>query len=864
MDMVFPVFIVLLFCIFMFRFLGRVHEQQKCFNKGLAQLECSEVTRFISENDFYGSKLYTHFRSTENERLNAAWDAFCVGISEMERDRGKEIGKEIYMTRSASFFFTEDRLLTDALNLRFWNSVPSLLVGIGILGTFVGLVLGLWDFNVQEDGTIQTKTIQTLLEGMRTAFISSVVGMFLSLIFLGVERRVIYRLNESIRKLRDGLDSKFIPLPNELTQLQQLEQDRVIAKQQKQMVDILTETLGKLSGVISGQLQPTLNFLEKTVAELRRQKAESSKEITDSISKGMGGLREELKYLLDPLAETFNETSSSLKILPAQLEEQMKEVGKTVQSLNTEFNQTIMKLSTNVNSASESIKDLLSQQKQQITEIHQLSVETGTALAEGTEKIKETLGEATSEFTGVLSGAANDLKLNTDGTSENIKDLLSQQKQQITEMHQLSVETGTALAEGTEKIKETLGEATSEFTGVLSGAANDLKLNTDGTSENIKDLLSQQKQEITEIHQLSVETGTALAEGTEKIKETLGEATSEFTGVLSGAANDLKLNTDGTSENIKDLLSQQKQEITEIHQLSVETGTALAEGTEKIKETLGEATSEFTGVLSGAANDLKLNTDGTSENIKDLLSQQKQQITEMHQLSVETGTALAEGTEKIKETLGEATSEFTGVLSGAANDLKLNTDGTSENIKDLLSQQKQQITEMHQLSVETGTALAEGTEKIKETLGEATSEFTGVLSGAANDLKLNTDGTSENIKDLLSQQTEYINTVKSLGIDLKVNLKEIIDALTTASRVFSTGNGTYQKQMEDILQRFEAIDDSLGKIFAQIDTGLAQNLQTASGLIDTSLSAFSDQLAKAVGTLTKIDDPSDDTSEEGI
>jgi hypothetical protein len=204
MDMVFPVFIVLLFCIFMFRFLGRVHEQQKCFNKGLAQLECSEVTRFISENDFYGSKLYTHFRSTENERLNAAWDAFCVGISEMERDRGKEIGKEIYMTRSASFFFTEDRLLTDALNLRFWNSVPSLLVGIGILGTFVGLVLGLRGFNVED-----TKTIQTLLGGMQTAFISSVVGMSVSLVFSGVEKAHIHMINKAILKLQSALDSKF-------------------------------------------------------------------------------------------------------------------------------------------------------------------------------------------------------------------------------------------------------------------------------------------------------------------------------------------------------------------------------------------------------------------------------------------------------------------------------------------------------------------------------------------------------------------------------------------------------------------------------------------------------------------------------
>ena len=73
----------------------------------------------------------------ENKLFKKAWQEFKESLVIPERR------KVVYKTDEASFFFSEDRLLGQALNLRFWNSVPALLVGLGILGTFVGLVWGL-------------------------------------------------------------------------------------------------------------------------------------------------------------------------------------------------------------------------------------------------------------------------------------------------------------------------------------------------------------------------------------------------------------------------------------------------------------------------------------------------------------------------------------------------------------------------------------------------------------------------------------------------------------------------------------------------------------------------------------------------
>ncbi len=61
----------------------------------------------------------------------------------------------------------------------FTNYTPTLLTSLGILGTFIGIISGLLGFNTNDiDGSIGL-----LLSGLKTAFITSLVGMLLSIVF---------------------------------------------------------------------------------------------------------------------------------------------------------------------------------------------------------------------------------------------------------------------------------------------------------------------------------------------------------------------------------------------------------------------------------------------------------------------------------------------------------------------------------------------------------------------------------------------------------------------------------------------------------------------------------------------------------
>lgn len=68
----------------------------------------------------------------------------------------------------------------DGILSRLAENAPGLLTGIGLLGTFLGIYLGLLRFDVTSTDAIQSG-VPALLEGMKTAFLTSVAGLSLAM-----------------------------------------------------------------------------------------------------------------------------------------------------------------------------------------------------------------------------------------------------------------------------------------------------------------------------------------------------------------------------------------------------------------------------------------------------------------------------------------------------------------------------------------------------------------------------------------------------------------------------------------------------------------------------------------------------------
>lgn len=116
------------------------------------------------------------------------------------RIRGFQGRKGLSNTCDLEEYINEE--LLDKVGLSYYNSaISGTLTGLGILGTFLGLSMGLASFQGNDIYTI-SDNVGPLLEGMKVAFHTSVYGIFFSLLFNFVYRSI---MSDAYSKLEEFL-----------------------------------------------------------------------------------------------------------------------------------------------------------------------------------------------------------------------------------------------------------------------------------------------------------------------------------------------------------------------------------------------------------------------------------------------------------------------------------------------------------------------------------------------------------------------------------------------------------------------------------------------------------------------------------
>lgn len=94
------------------------------------------------------------------------------------------------------------------VNLKALDAASGILVGLGLMGTFLGLTIGIANFDSSNSENIQ-KSIQTLLNGMYIAFLTSLVGMGTSILNTGLDKHWRNNLQSKIKDFTDRLDALY-------------------------------------------------------------------------------------------------------------------------------------------------------------------------------------------------------------------------------------------------------------------------------------------------------------------------------------------------------------------------------------------------------------------------------------------------------------------------------------------------------------------------------------------------------------------------------------------------------------------------------------------------------------------------------
>jgi len=197
---------------------------------------------------------------------------------------------------------------------RFMLAIPSILTGLGVLGTFIGLALGLGSLEMSKGTEAIEGSIKILIPTFAAAFSSSVWGVGMSLLCSGIEKILEAWTLGRVRKIQCRIDDLF---PRYVPEEAMLEIETTSRRTE--------ELLQNLAVAIGAEMQKAIGRLG----------AEIQKAVSDATSQGHGPLMEKSAELL----------SAALTAELASLKEQ---IGSMAEQFSEKFNGASLELASSV------------------------------------------------------------------------------------------------------------------------------------------------------------------------------------------------------------------------------------------------------------------------------------------------------------------------------------------------------------------------------------------------------------------------------------------------------------------------------------------------------------------------------------
>ncbi|MCM2278361.1 MAG: hypothetical protein NDJ89_09825 [Oligoflexia bacterium] len=115
--------------------------------------------------------------------------------------------EDVYATQPPEAIFSRGSVIEAHVHSSFFNSVPGILTGVGLLMTFVAILDGLSHVTVSTNMDVQG--IGGLINGLSGKFVSSIVAVTCAVCFVFVERLAYSGPEQGYRKLLIQLSARF-------------------------------------------------------------------------------------------------------------------------------------------------------------------------------------------------------------------------------------------------------------------------------------------------------------------------------------------------------------------------------------------------------------------------------------------------------------------------------------------------------------------------------------------------------------------------------------------------------------------------------------------------------------------------------
>lgn len=228
--------------------------------------------------------------------LKHAWNEFEESLHpQRELEGGEEKIVRIRATAPSSSFFSEQQLVDIPLNTEFFKHLPGILTGVGIIGTFYGLMIGLNHFDPSTPEQV-TSSVNNLLHDVLYAFLGSAVAIAASIFVTWLEKLSIAKCYKYLEKFTAAIDKLYVSGVGEEYLASLVKSSNESATQARHLKESLVTDLRDMLLHLAESQKVENERLANTLSNTYR---ESGAQFADQVS---GAIENSLKSPLDKIA----------------------------------------------------------------------------------------------------------------------------------------------------------------------------------------------------------------------------------------------------------------------------------------------------------------------------------------------------------------------------------------------------------------------------------------------------------------------------------------------------------------------------------------------------------------------------------
>lgn len=421
--------------------------------------------------------------------------------------------------------------------LNAWSQfAPTILTTAGLLGTFIGLTIGLQQLKSTADGGLDPASFGGLVEGLKAVFVYALSGVAASLLFMGLNTRVAKKQAEQQQLKSEQLKDNAQRHNNELLTLQRnqeksLQALAVLQNKQLESQKVMQETISKLQfdndnqqlaslisqGVVQG-LNPLLLEIKTAVAD----------QGTEAIKQVLEDLKQEI---LVPMNGALNHTNTALKETTDAVKATVDAI-KASQEHNGKLIVAVGEAAIKMEDASEKMNGLVDKIDKTVQHMDNIQIaqkasldsfnqELQTNLATIKPAIQEGLDAAKVALTGAIGSAAALMTTSIADASkamqDNIKTVLN--------------DSGTELKSAVTQATQQLSDSVTKTIATQNESINDSFKKFDTIQHGLNTILNDFSQDMnghldrmaTELEQIGTNSKNLIDTASTNLKETLGD-----------------------------------------------------------------------------------------------------------------------------------------------------------------------------------------------------------------------------------------------------------------------------------------------------------------------------------------------------